>query len=333
MNEDRLISKSEKSNFITVIIFLGIVLLTWLVYLTYTNFQPKIIYEVRTKIVGISALVLLIIYCIYYYLNIKIVYIFNNYFEIKTLFKTKKYLFTDFKTYYSERINGRNNSWTEYYLITNADEKITFIDSEYSNFHSFFYYIERRIKVDKKLNVELSKPNFSKISIVLFFVSVIFFLFSVNIYHYKPIFEKDIVYIKDVLDENVKLIKGSKGSNSMVINLKNFPIFTFKDSGYNEYLMNNYGKGDTINIGITSEDYKKKITHILPLSFKDKYLNYSTIYIAQFKTKEGNDYYNLEIENDRMEDNSFTGFIIFSVFGLIFLVLSVFILFKTKSFL
>ncbi|WP_229663434.1 hypothetical protein, partial [Cloacibacterium rupense] len=98
MNEDRLISKSEKSNFITVIIFLGIVLLTWLVYLTYTNFQPKIIYEVRTKIVGISALVLLIIYCIYYYLNIKIVYIFNNYFEIKTLFKTKKYLFTDFKT-------------------------------------------------------------------------------------------------------------------------------------------------------------------------------------------------------------------------------------------
>lgn len=135
------------------------------------------------------------------------------------------------------------------------------------------------------------------------------------------------------MDENVKLIKGSKGSNSMVINLKNFPIFTFKDSGYNEYLMNNYGKGDTINIGITSEDYKKKITHILPLSFKDKYLNYSTIYIAQFKTKEGNDYYNLEIENDRMEDNSFTGFIIFSVFGLIFLVLSVFILFKTKSFL
>lgn len=332
MNDNRLVSKSEKSNFITVIIILGIVLLSWFIYLIYFNFQPKVIYEVRTKIFGISALALLILFCIYYYLNIKSVNVYNDYIEIKTLFKTKKYFFTDFKTYYSEKFDGRNNSWTEYYLITNADEKITIVDSEYSNFYSFFYDIERKIKVDKKLNAELSKPNFSKSAIIVFIISAIFFLFSINTYHYKPISEKDIVYISDVLQENVKLKKGRKGSKTMEIHLKNYPIFTFKDSGYNEYLMNNFQKGDTLKIGIRMEDYKKKIINTLPLSFKEKYMNYSSIYIEQFKTKDGNDYYNLTKENDRRKENYFSNFIVFSIFGLIFLILSVFILFKPKSF-
>lgn len=332
MNENSLISKSEKSNFITVIIFLGIVLLTWFVYLTYTNFQPKVIYEVRTKIFGISALVLLIIYCLYYYLNIKRVYVYNNYIEIKTLFKTKKYLFSDFKTYYSKKINSRNNSWTEYYLITKVDEKITFIDSEYSNFYLFFYNISKNIRQDKKLNDELSKPNFSKIAFICFLISLFFFFISSDSYNYKPITEKDIFYISDVLQDNVKLNKGSKGSKTMEIYLKNYPIFTFKDSGYNEYLMNNFQTGDTIKIGISLEDYKKKILQTLPLSFKEKYMNYSSIYIEQFKTKDGNDYYNLTKENNRRKDNYFSNFIVFSIFGLIFLFLSIFILIKPKSF-
>ena len=72
---NNLISKSKISNFITVIIFLGIILLSWFVYLIYNNFQPKVIYEVRTKIFGISVLVLLIFYCVFYYLNIKRVYV------------------------------------------------------------------------------------------------------------------------------------------------------------------------------------------------------------------------------------------------------------------
>ena len=299
MNDNSLISKSERSNFITVIIFLGIVLLTWFVYLTYTNFQPKVIYEVRTKIFGIFALILLIIYCLYYYLNIKRVYVFNNYIEIKTLFKTKKYLFSDFKTYYSKKFKSKNNSWTEYYLITNLDEKITFIDSEYSNFFSFFYDIERKIKNDKKLNIELSKPRFFGIAMVCFFISALFFFISINSYNFQPIFEKDIVYISDVLQDKIKLKKGSKGSKSMELVLKNYPNFTFKEFGYNDYLMNEFSKGDSIVLGIKNEDFKKKISQTLPLNFKDKYLNYSTINIVQFKTKEGN--YNLEIENNRMK--------------------------------
>lgn len=333
MNENNLISKSERSNFITVIIFLGIILLCWFIYLTYTNFQPKVIYEVRTKIFGITVLVLLILYCILYYLNIKRVYVYKDFIEIKTLFKTEKYFFTDFKTYYSQKVEGKYNFYTEYYLITKINEKVTFIDNEHSNFHYFFYDISKNINQDKNLNKELSKPNFSKIAIILFLVSALFFFFSINSYSYKPISEKDVVYISDVLQDNVKLNKGSKGSKTMEIYLKNYPIFTFKDSGYNEYLMNNFQKSDTIKIGISSEDYKRKIIHTIPLSFKEKYLNYSTIYIVQFKTKEGNDYYNLEIENTRMEDNSFSNFIIFSIFGSIFFILSVFILFKTKSFL
>ena len=179
----------------------------------------------------------------------------------------------------------------------------------------------------------MSKSNFSKIVIILCLVSAVFFLFSINSFNYKPIFEKDIFYISDVLQENIKLKNESKGSKSMEIVLKNYPVFTFKEFGYNDYLMNEFGKGDSIVIGIKKIDFKKKITQTLPLSFKDKYLNYSTINIVQFKTKEGKDYYNLESENNRMKDNSFSSFIIFSIFGSIFLFLSIFILIKPRSFL
>ena len=117
----------------------------------------------------------------------------------------------------------------------------------------------------------------------------------------------------------------------MELVLKNYPNFTFKEFGYNDYLMNEFSKGDSIVLGIKNEDFKKKISQTLPLNFKDKYLNYSTINIVQFKTKEGN--YNLEIENNRMKDNSFLIFIIFSILGSIFLILSVFILVKPRSFL
>lgn len=332
MNENRLVSKSEKSNFITVIIILGIILLSWFIYLTYINFQPKVVYEERTKIFLISFLILCILYCFFYLLNIKRFFIFDQYFEIRNFFGTKKYYYSNFKTYFSNKVDGRYNSYTKYYLITKTDEKITIVDSEYSNFHSFFYDISKKIKIDKKLNVELDKSNFSKIAIVCFLISIFFFFISSDTYNYKSISEKDIVYISDVLQENVKLKKGSKGSKTMEIHLKNFPIFTFKDSGYNEYLMNNFSKGDTIKIGIASEVFKKKIEHTLPLSFKEKYLNYSTIFIEQFKTKEGNDYYNLVSENNRKKANSFFGVIVFSIFGSIFLILSIFILVKPKSF-
>ena len=117
--DNKIISKSERSLTNTIIISIGIILFTFFIFLLDNNFQPKNNYEENLKIIGFLVLALIIFYCIYYLLNQKRIYVYENYFEIKNFLKTKKYHFSEIKTHFSEYFEGKYNSWTEYYLILN----------------------------------------------------------------------------------------------------------------------------------------------------------------------------------------------------------------------
>lgn len=75
MNENSLISKSERNSNNQFIIYGGIVMLMFFIFLVKYNFHPKNIYEEQTKIFGIAFLVLVILYCIYYLLSLKTIYV------------------------------------------------------------------------------------------------------------------------------------------------------------------------------------------------------------------------------------------------------------------
>ena len=134
-----LIDKYNSSlHLIKILLIMFIILFTFFIILLNNNFQPKNNYEDNLKTIGFLVLTFIIFYCIYYLLNQKRIYIYENYFEIKKLLQTRKYHFSEITTHFSEYFEGKYNSWTEYYLILNTGEKITLIDSEYSNFYDFF---------------------------------------------------------------------------------------------------------------------------------------------------------------------------------------------------
>ncbi len=326
---NKIISKSERSLTNTIIIFIGIILFTFFIILLNNNFQPKNNYEDNLKTIGFLVLTFIIFYCIYYLLNQKRIYIYENYFEIKKLLQTRKYHFSEITTHFSEYFEGKYNSWTEYYLILNTGEKITLIDSEYSNFYDFFSKIKVRVKINKELNTELSQPKFLKYSIICGIISCLIFYFSSYFYDFKKIKNNDFTYIRSELKNEIKVIRGSKGKKHFEIQLTNQPMFEFKISGSaydgvsndNQFL-NTFKTGDKITIGIEKDEYEKKISKIKSLNILDKYLNYFKIQVKQVKDTKNKFLINLEEVNRLKIQSNYIGIGMFSLFGLLFLYLT-----------
>ena len=166
----KIISKSKRSLKNTTIIFIGIILFSFFIFLVNNNFQPKNVYDENLKLISFIVLTSIIFYLIYYLLNQKRVYVYENYFEIKRLLKTQKYYYSEITTHFSEFYKGKYNSWTEYYLILNTGKKVTLIDTEYSNFYSFYSKIEQKVKVDEALNTRLSQRKGLKYSVICAFL-------------------------------------------------------------------------------------------------------------------------------------------------------------------
>lgn len=302
-------------------------MLMFLIFLVKYNFHPKNIYEEQTKIFGIAFLVLVILYCIYYLLNLKTIYVYKDFLEIKNFFSSKNYYYTDFKTYYSENIDGKYNSWKQYFLILKTGERLKFSDKEFENFHIFFPHILNKINIDKKYNKEITNSNFLKYAIISIIISFLIFYFSIPYYNFKKIDDKEYSYISGVLSSEFILEKQSRSTDYYNFHLQKYPDYTFRIfnvKSLDDYnLLENIKNGDSIEIGIEKVEYEKKISKTKPLNFLDKYLKYNLIIVKQIIDSKKMKYIDLEIENKSNRENNYIGIGMFSFFGLFFLVMAI----------
>jgi hypothetical protein len=326
----KIISKSKRSITNTVIILIGIVLFSFFTYLLKINFHPKNDFEEKIKVSGFLILASVIFYCIFYLLNQKKIYVYDNYFEIKKLFQNKRYYFSEIETNFSEYFEGKYNSWTEYYLILNSGEKLTFVDKEYSNFHDFFFKIKIRVKENKALNKRLTQPKFLKYSIICGIISCLMFYFSSFFYDFKEIGNSNFSYVTSELKNDVKLVKGSKGSKRFEFELTNNPNFEFKISGANyagilndDLFLKKFKKGDLVTVGIKKDEYEKKISETKELDFIDKYNRYRNIQVYQLKDNKNIFQIDIRKVNSLDAENNYWGIGVFSFFGLFFLFLTI----------
>ena len=327
---NKIISKSERSITNTIIIFIGIILFTFFIFLINNNFQPKNVYEENLKIIGFLVLTLIILYCIYYLLNQKRIFVYDKYFEIKMLLKTRKYHFSEITTHYSEYFEGKYNSWTEYYLILNTGEKITLIDKEYSNFDSFYSSIKQRVKLNKELNTSLTLRKGLKYSIISVLLGFLFIYTASCFYDFKKIDNGDFVYFESKLKNDVSLLKGSKGRKYFEFELTEYPNFNFKISGSfydgisdNDEFIKTFKKDVIITIGIEKDDFEKKISKKKGLNILDKYINFSKIQVKQIKNNQNQYYIDLSDVNSFKIQNNYIGFFFFSLIGLVFFYLTI----------
>jgi hypothetical protein len=326
---DKIIAKSERSITNTILIIVGIILFSFIIYLLNNNFHSKNEYEEKLKIFGLIILSSLTTYCVYYLLNQKKIIVYHNYFEVKNSFHVKRYNFAEIATHYSEYFEGKYNSWTEYYLIFNTNEKITLIDSEYSNFNDFFSKIKINVKENKVLNTKLLKPKFLKYSIICGIISFIIFYFSSYFYDFNTIKNSDFNFFTSLLQNEIKVVKESKGKKHFEFALVDQPQFLFKITGSsyesinnNNQFINSFEKGSKITIGIKKDEYDRKISKQKALSFIDKYLHYATIQVEQVKNSENKFLIDLKIINKLKIESNYIGIGFFSFFGLFFLFLS-----------
>jgi hypothetical protein len=329
MNENpKIISESKYSYGHIILIVLGIFFFGFLIYIFNTQTPIKVKYENHIRI-GFNILYGgFIVYCLYYLFNLKKIIAYKDYFIIKKLFKSEKYYFNDFISYWDEYFEGKYNSWTEYHFILKDDKQFKLIDNEYSNFHSIINNITKNIKKNKDINQKLNKPRYLKYSIISGILSCLFFYISSNFYDFEKINNNDLTFISGTLKDNIKEFKGRRGIKHLEFKLSNYPIFEFNIS---EFIMKSskndltvvFKPNEFISVGISKEDYNKKIDKKDSLNFKDKYLNYTTIFVQQIGKVNGENYIKLDNYNKLNNQNNYFGIGLFSFFGLFFLFLTI----------
>lgn len=323
--KDKLIVKSEKSRINTSIITLGIFFTVFISYLLNTTFQPKNIYEERLRVLFFFVFGSFIIYLIFYLLNQKVIYVYKDHFEIKRFFKTETYKFSEIQSHYSKKFSGKYDSWEAYYLVLNENKKLTFIDTEYLNFHQFYSKITSRIKINKKLNDKIYRQKYLKYSIICGILAVLSFYLSSHFYNFKKIQDIDFIFITGKLNAEIKMLKGVKRNKSFKIDLANYPDFSFIISGENyaaiandQEFLQSFRKDGDITIGIDREEYQKKIVKTKKLNLFDKYIYYRNINVKQVQNRNISFIDAAKVTESRKRNN-YAMIVILSLSGLLFL--------------
>lgn len=195
MNNE-LISKSKRSFSNNSILILGIIMVSFFIFLFDHNFQPKTPEDQKLKVTIFIGQNALILYLIYYLLDQKSIHVYENYFVVKRLLRSQRIYYSEVITHFSEDFQGKYQTWTEYYLILNTDEKITLTNSEYSNFNEFFPKIKRRIKNNESINTKLSQPKYLTYALFCGIIAAFLFFISSFFYDFKKLENSDFTILK-----------------------------------------------------------------------------------------------------------------------------------------
>ncbi|MFY8109093.1 MAG: hypothetical protein ACOVO9_08875 [Bacteroidia bacterium] len=201
----------------------------------------------------------------------------------------------------------------------------------YSIFTYDDVYIPKTVKPNSSY---LSKINAKKIIaavLILIGSSLLYISFKLYFEKEQPFENTDLTKLTDVITNEVKLNTGSKGSKSILLNLKKYPEFKFQIIGNGfqsmniDNFLNNVKQGDTISLSIMTDDFNKKITKEKELTFYDKSVNYSFIYVLGVSDKNQN-YLNIYDYNEESENDRPWGIGLYSLVGLFLIGSAIFLL-------
>jgi hypothetical protein len=150
------------------------------------------------------------------------------------------------------------------------------------------------------------------------------------------ILEKDLTTIESIITNKIEIIRPSKGSPYIKIELKDFPNFLFNVSNNVFYATNtelfnsNVKKGDTLFLAISKEEFETKITKEISPGFLTKHFNYQ--FISPYKIwDKKNIYLDLNAYNEiNQSDNKASRWIVLLI-CLFFIGSGVFFLLKNRS--
>lgn len=325
---------SEFKNSSKILYSVGIILLTFLSYLSFSKFNAND-FKTYGNLAGVICFTSFLIWIFYYIISTPKIYFYSNKIEIhKFLGIYKKTLLLDkIKSWFVIEKESKYGNYEILYLIDNNNKIIKINGFEYSNFIELRLKIVRSKPENKILKKEVEQKNVLKILIIASLFGVFFVCIANQFYQNSAILSRnDVQVVKGILSEDIRL-EHSRKSRSLVIKLENLSDFEFiigsvsLDETYYQDLMKDFKKGNKIYLTIEKEEYQKKIAKTNQLTFLDKYFHYEKIDVVEVENKNFK-YLSLSDFNNTHKNNDYWGIGFFSLLGLFLIIFGVYGYFK-----
>ncbi|KPE52282.1 hypothetical protein AOB46_05235 [Chryseobacterium indologenes] len=170
--------------------------------------------------------------------------------------------------------------------------------------------------IEKKTNVRM---------IWICFISCfIFFFIAVKASMKQRVTFDNSTEIKGVLKENIKIKKGKRGSETLIISLKEYPEIKFVigsiviDQTYTHELMSENKQDDTLSFSIESTEFRSKILRSEKIPFPENYLRNNTISIVEIH-KNNLQYLTMDDYNKAHQKNTYLLIAFFGFMGILML--------------
>ncbi|POY35000.1 hypothetical protein C3K47_17230 [Solitalea longa] len=224
-------------------------------------------------------------------------------------------------------------TWTDLTIYTEETRyKIT--SNAYHNYYLIRSYLINGKQRDLEGEKNWQKRNNLYYSIGSSLIGALLFYGAYNSYLKK---DKQLSYnelskISSVIINQPEITKGSKGSKSIKIKLKDYPNFDFDINGvafsstYVDDYINYVNTGDTLNVYILKDEYLKKITKEKKLNFFDKTVNYQFISVYGL-TDAQKIYLSLSSYNETNQKDNEEGIWLFLGLGIFFVSMAIYLAF------
>ena len=322
--------KTNKKITYQVVYIIGFIIMLLLSKSCYNNFNPNN-YSDASYMIGVVFFLLFAIVCLYSLLSVKDYYVYNKKIVWKSFFgiNTSIINFEEIESWTEIQKKDKYNSWEVLSLFTKAGTEIKISSYYYANFHQ----IKSKVVKNKirNFNIERQKLNEEnkKYSISFIIIGLIFLFIACKFIQITDVDPSELIVFGDVTSKNIKLLKGTRSSNRIIIELNKYPNFEFQVSGtsldetYAEDLINNVKEGDSIFLGIYKTEFRKKLIKTDSLSLIDKYFHYELIHIESIKTSTF-EYLKLSKNNNGRTSNKYWGFGFFGVVGLFLFIVGIY---------
>lgn len=209
---------------------------------------------------------------------------------------------------------NQHMKWKDLTLhLQNRNIKIS--SSSLKNYHQFKKVLVKGKQRNENAEIAWLKRNALQFAIGFMILGSLFYFWSFHVYQNRnKTYETDgMEWVTSRIINEVKIHKGSKNSRSIKLKIADYPDFTFDLDGVaystanKQAFVEDFAKGDDVQIQITKDQFYKKLTKKWKLDFWDKSVNYRLISIYGLRGK-GNDYLTLTDFNRAKQADSKLGF-------------------------
>jgi len=320
---------TSKFKITNIILYLfGIFFMCFLCFLLFSKFDSNKLSTYSDLAAG-SFLAFFPIYILYYTLNLPKIQVYPDQIELYRFFGIfKKTLFSsEINSWVVRKKESKYGNYEYLYLTLNHNETIKLSSFDYTNFAEIKSRIIKNKPQNNILKQKLERNERIQFSIILVLLGILFFYIANQFYIDDSLTKNDVYIIKGTLSKDIEL-RHSKKSKSLVFKLENLNDFEFRIGSlalketYYSNLINDFKKGDKIYLTIEKDQYQKKISKKIQMSFMDKYFHYKKIDVVAVENKNFK-YLSLSDFNKTNRNNDYWGIGFFGIFGLFLIILGI----------